>query len=93
LVLDVVGDGVEVGGLGRVHLAVHGLDADGLQLRADAVDHRRGEGVVLGRVGGRLRPLIRREPRHVLGEQVALVCRGRRLREEDVPELAVEHVR
>ena len=86
------GDRVEVGRVGRVGLSVDGLDAGRLELRLHALDHRRGERVVLRRVRRGLRP-PRRGSVLTHREHVGLVRRGRLLGEEQVLEAAGEHVR
>ena len=85
-------DAVEVLGVDRVGRLVDGLDAGGLEDLADPLDVRRRERVVQGRVRRGLRPLVRREVLHPVGEDQTLLVRGGLLGEEEVLVAAVEHV-
>ena len=90
---DRAGDRLEVRGVGRVGGRVDRLDAERLELLLHRLDDRRGERVVLCRVRGGLRALVRRQALDVVDEHVGLVRRRRLLGEEQLREAAVEHLR
>jgi len=85
-------DRVEVHGLGRVDLAVDGLDARRLELRLDALRDRASERIVGDHVRRRLRLLVCGKPARPLREEVGLVLRRRLLGEEQVLEATAEHL-
>src|SRR5918992_3158797 len=87
-----VRDTVEVRVVDRVRLAVDGLDPGRLEDRLDPLGGRLGEGIVERRVGRRLRALPLGKLCDVVGPELALLVGRRLLREEQVPETAVEQL-
>src|ERR671914_601789 len=87
-----VRDAVEVRVVDRVRLAVDGLDPGRLEDRLDPLGGRLVEGIVERRVGRRLRALPLGKLCDVVGPELALLVGRRLLREEQVPETAVEQL-